>query len=1113
MKNNTRVPFFLLCVLSIALVPNPRVFGQAVTASVVGQVSDSTGAVLPGAKVTLTNQQTGITASAVTNKSGNYEFAYVQPGVYTVSVVLQSFQKSLRTNVDVIVNSTLRVDVKLTVGSVAQTVTVNSEAPVIETDRADVAGVITPVQTAELPVGANRNFQTLESLIPGVSATYKEHSSFMNAQNAQNFTVNGQDELSSNLSIEGVNDNVRSGELSGAYVPPAAAIQTVAVETNNYAPEFGRSTGAVTNVILKSGTNHFHGSLYEYNGVAATSARSYFNNTGTLPGYTDNYWGGTIGGPIRKNRTFFFADFLRSSDHNGLYSLFTIPTEAFDTGDLSASPTAIYDPATGNPNGTGRQQFITNGVANVIPANRIDPISAKLIALLPKPNLPGLTDNWQGDLPFDVDTQSYDGKLNQDVGQNDHLVVRYSYEKVTTYQGPAFGEAGGPGGTSAGFEGTGLDNTWALGIESTHVFSPTLVMETRVGVNHFWNTAQQVDYGTDATTALGIPGINISPFNSGITTIQVTDYSEPLIGYNNGLPWARGETHIDLNNAFTWVKGNHTFKFGWEIQRVRDDLLQGQSPNPRGVYTYDNGQTALNATPSPASGFANAWAAFLLDVPDSAGLAAAVSDLAWRQSQFAGYAQDTWQISPKLTATYGVRYETYEPYKPRAAGGYSDYDPSTNTERLAGIGTVPLDEGMPWNKADFGPRLGIAYRASRRTVVRAGFGTSYDPMAGVGYAHNYPETTSYNYPAPSTFEAALNTSGQAVVFSQGFPPVTPYSIPSSGIIPAPKGQAGTVLNLNYKDPYVMSYSLAVERILRGGWTATVSYVGNLGRHLNTGFGLNDGQVLGAGQAGEPLYIKFGQTAGASLQYGGTNSAYNALQARLDHRFRNGFLWTSSYAWQKATGYESGGVSGPGGLSFNYLPAFRRNYGVLTYNSPQTYSQSLVYDLPFGQKQRFLANSSPVIRDIVGGWKVSDVLFMGVGFPITFTASSTGLNTPGSDQVPDLIAPFKKLGGIGPNHPYFDKSSFATPVGAVFGDMGLNGYSGPALITNNTSLLRDITIHESTYLELRMDAFNSLNHPAFAVPTGSMTSASFGQVTAMSGSYNPRQLQFAATLTF
>jgi hypothetical protein len=1103
----------LLCALSMVLALSQKGFGQAVTASVVGQVSDTSGAALPEAKVVLTNQQTGITTTALTNTSGNYEFPYVVPGVYAVSVTHQNFEQSVRRNVEVIVNSTVRVDVQLTIGSIDQTVTVNSEAPEIETDRADVVGVITPEQTMELPVGNNRNFQSLTTLLPGVSPTFQEHSSFMNAQNAENFDVNGQDELSSNIQIEGIDDNVRSGELQGAYIPPAAAIQTVDVETNNYAPEFGRSTGAVTNVTLKSGTNKFHGSLYEYNGVAATSARSYFNNTAPLPGYTDNYYGGTIGGPIRRNHTFFFADFLRYSNHNAIYSLFTIPTQAFDTGDLSASPTAIYDPDTGNANGTGRTQFVTNNVPNVIPSSRIDPIAKALVALLPLPNLPGVTNNWQANLPFDVDTDSVDGKLDQSVGKSDHLVGRYSFEQAKTYQAPAFGMAGGPGGSTAGFQGTGIDTIYAIGIEYTHVFSPTLVMEARAGVDHYWNTAQQTDYGTDASTAIGIPGINTSPFNSGITTIQVTDYSTPLIGYNNGLPWARGETNIDMVNNWTKIARNHTFKFGWEIRRVRDDLLQGQSPNPRGVYQYENGETALNATPSPASGYANAWAAFLLDVPYSAGLAASVSDLAWRQSQYFGFAQDTYQLSHKLTITYGLRYEVYQPYKPRKAGGFSDYDPTTNSFDIAGVGGVPLDLGMPWNKANFAPRLGIAYRVTNRTVVRTGFGISFDPMAGVGYAHNYPDITSDNYPAPNTYAPALNPSNQPVLLSQGFPPVTPVAIPSDGILPAPIGQAGTVLNLKYKDPYVMSYSLTVERILPGGWTASVAYVGNEGRQLNTSASLNAGQVLGAGEAGEPLYAKFGQTAAATLLYEGTSSVYNSLQARLDHRFANGLSWTSSYSWQKALGFESGGVSGPGSLSFNYVPAFHRNYGVLLFNAPQTYSQSVVYALPFGQDKKFFSNSSVLSRYIIGGWRISDIWFMGVGFPIQFTASATGLNTPGSDQVPNLVAPFKKLKGIGTAHPWFNVSSFATPVGATFGNMGLNSYSGPGLVTNNTSLLKEVPIHESLSFEFRVDALNSLNHPTFANPTAAMTSASFGYVAATSQSYAPRTFTFAGTLNF
>jgi hypothetical protein len=1103
---------FLLCALLITLALSPQVFGQAVTATLVGQVSDLTGDVVPTAKVTITNQQTGTATSVMTNESGNYEFPFVTPGVYTVSVTHEGFKASVTKNVNVAVNTTVRVEAKLTVGSVVESITVSSETPVLETDRADVNGQITSQQVADMPVGNNRNFQALETLIPGVAPSSYDHSSFFDAQNAQNFSVNGQSELTNNLQLEGIDDNERSGELQGVYIPPAAAIQTVDVETNNYAPEFGRANGAITNVVLKSGTNQFHGSVYEFNSVAATSARSYFNNTGVLPGFTNNYFGGTIGGPIRKNRTFFFADVLRYSNHNSNYNLLTIPTAAFRTGDLSASPTAIYDPNTGNSNGTGRQQFITNGTPNVIPAARINPISTKLIALLPLPNIPGagFTNNYQETLGYSVDTNQFDGKLDQNIGKNDHLVIRYSFENNKTFQQPAFGLAGGPGGSTAGFQGTGINTVYSTAGEYTHVFSDNLVTEARLGVDHYYNTAQQSDYGSTASTDLGIPGINDSAFNSGITTIQIADYSTPLIGYNNGLPWQRGETNIDAVNNWTKIIKNHTFKFGWELRRVRDDLLQGQNPNPRGVYQYESGETALNAPTPPASGFANAWAAFLLDVPYTAGIDAIVNDLSFRQTLYFGFVQDTFQASSKLTFTYGLRWELYQPLAPKRKGGYSQYDPSTNSLLVAGYGNVPLNLGMPWNNKDFAPRMGFAFRPTHTTVLRGGFGASYDPWQGVGYANNYPVNSNTSFASLNSFSTALNQSGQPVTLSQGFPLSVAPVIPSTGIITnAPTSSAYSTMNTKYKDPYAMSYSLTIEQVLSGGWTASIAYVGNQGRQVPGHPDLNAGLVLGAGAAGQPEYATFGRTASNSLLLQGTNSNYNSLQARLNHHFSKGFLWTSAYTWQKAMGFTSNSVSGPGAFNFNI--DFSRNYSVLNYTAPQTYSQSVVYDLPFGHNKSFLSNSNSLVSSIVSGWKVSDVLIMSTGLPLNFTASTSGINAPSNIQVPNEISPFKKLKGIGTSHPWFDTSSFTQPVGAVFGNMGQEVYKGPGQITMNTSMFRSFPIHDSVSLELRMDALNSLNHPTFAAPNTSLTSSSFGQVTAITGA--ARTLQFAGTLSF
>jgi hypothetical protein len=1095
----------LLCGLLIAVVSGPRVFGQAVTATLVGQVSDAAGAAVGTAEVTITQQQTGVTTARMTNESGNYEFTFLPPGIYTVSVKHEGFDVTVIKEVHVAVNTTVRVDAKLNVGSLSQSVTVNDRAPMLQTDRADVSGQIESKQIVDLPVGSSRNFQSLETLIPGVSPAIYDHSSFFDAQNSQSFQVNGQQEAANNLQFEGIDDNERTGELQ-VYIPPAAAIETVDVETSNYAPEFGRAAGAVTNVTMKSGTNHFHGSAYEFNSVAATSARSYFNNTGKFPGFTNNYYGGTIGGPIHKDRTFFFADFLRYTNHSGVYNLFTVPTAAFRTGDLSAGPTDIYDPNTGS-NGVGRQQFVTNGRKNVIPAGRISPVSQNIIALIPLPNIPGagFTNNYQATLGFRVDSNQYDVKLDQNIGKSDHFAYRYSFQHVTTVQDPAFGQAGGPGGSS-GFQGTGVNNTFNTAGNYTHVFSTSFYTEARLGVDHYFNTTRQTDYGSNAAAQIGIPGVNLDPFTSGLTSISVSGYSSPLVGYSPGIPWLRGETNIDAVNNWTKIAGNHTIKFGGEVRRVRDDLTQGGVYGPRGQFTYANGQTALN-TPTFVSGFANAWASFLLDVPSQVGRDVNIGDASFRQTLYFGFAQDTWQALPNLTLTYGLRWEFYPPATPKRKGGFSQYDPSTNSLLVSGYGNVPMNLGLKVNDKNFEPRVGFAFRPTSATVLRGGYGISHTPLQGSYYANNYPVVQNIAYNSLSSYTPALNDSQQPATLAQGFPAAPQPLIPSTGIISnAPKTSLWYVVNPTYKDPYVMSYNLTLEQSLGGQWVADIAYVGNSGRQIPGSYNLNAGMVAGAGANGQPEFATFGRTANTQLILKGTNSNYNSLQARVTHHFADGLVWTSAYAYQKAMGYISNAGSPS---SFNFYIDFHRNYSVLNYNATHTYSQSFVYELPFGHNKRYLAHG--LVSSIVGGWQLSDVLSARTGTPLLFTASTSQLNAPSNIQVPNETSPFRKLHGIGTQHPWFDTTSFSQPIGPVFGNLGQNVYSGPGQLTMNTSAFRTFSLHESLSLQLRMDAFNSLNHPTFANPSASLTSTSFGRVTTTTGA--ARTLQFAGTLSF
>ncbi len=1071
---------------------SPGAWAQATTATLVGAVTDASSASVAHATVELTDQATGLHYTHATNDAGNYEFTFLPPGLYAVKITDTGYQTSLTRNVQVTVNTTVRTDVQLKTGDVSQTVTVTDQAPALQTDRADVSAQIQSQQIADLPVGNSRNFQALESLVPGVSAPIYDHSSFFDAQNSQSFNVNGQAETANNLQLEGIDDNERTGLLQ-VYVPPAAAIQTVDVETSNYAPEFGRSAGAVTNVILKSGTNDFHGSAYEYNEVSAVGARDYFNRTGKFPRFTNNYYGGTLGGPIIKNRTFFFGDFLRYSNHRGQFNLFTVPTVAFRNGDLSASPQPIYDPATGAADGTGRQRF-TN---NQIPADRFQPVSQAILALIPLPNTNGTntTNNYQVNTGFRQDTNTFDLKFDHKLNASDQLSYRYSWQHTNTVQDPAFRLAGGPGASG----GNGFNHVYNTAAEYTHLFSPTLFTDVRVGVNHYRNSVRQSDYGTDASTAVGIPGVNVSPFTSGLANVTINTYSGPIVGYSGSYPWDRGESNIDFANNWTRILGNHSLRFGAEIRRVRDDLTQGQTYGPRGAYTYADGQTS---TPGAKTAFGNDFASFLLDVPNTVGRDVNVNDASWRQTLYFGYVQDTFQATHNLTLTYGLRWEFYPPATPKRTGGFSQYNPATNSLLIAGYGATPKDLNLKVNYRDFQPRIGVAYRAGSRAVVRAGFGISNTPFQDNNYAFNYPVRQNLAFNAPSTYVSSPRN------LEAGFPAAPVVPIPASGILAnAPIASQWTEVNPNYKDPTIMSYNLTVEEDLGGGWVGNIAYVGNVGRQIPAYYNLNAGLVAGAGSRGQPEFLTFGRTAVTNLMGKGTNSNYNGLQARLLHRFNNGLSATSGYAYQKAMGFVST-TTGLGGFNFYLDPA--RDYAPLNWNRTHTFTQSFSYETPFGHGKRYLPNGPA--GDILGGWQVSGVLSADTGTPLFITASASGLNAPGNTQVPNLIAPFRRLHGIGTRRQWFDRNSFAAPAQGVLGNLGKNVYSGPGFVTFDSTLTRTFPIHERLALELRADAFNALNHPAFANPTADSTSQSFGQVTATANSA-ARVLQFAGTLTF
>ena len=1122
------------------------VMGQAVNATLLGTVTDSSGAAVAEAKVTATETKTGLSRSTTTNDSGNYAFADLPPGQYEVATEKQGFKKAVRSAVDVVVNTDTRVNLTLEPGAITESVVVNAETPILQTDRADVGAKIESKQVVDLPLGNNRNFQNLLNLVPGATRAHRVHSEFFNAQDSLSTEVNGQARLFNNLQIEGVDDNERTGLLQ-IYIPPAEAIQTVDVGTSNYTAEFGRAGGAVTNVILKSGTNDYHGAAYEFNRISALAAKPFFQTLAKAP-TTYNYYGGNVGGPILRNKLFFFGDILRIDDSRGKFDILAVPRDDFRGGNLSAGGSTIYDPyqttdathatlaldASGKPIPVA-PAFRTPFPNNTIPASRFSPLALKILALVPHTNVvnPGLSNNYQQNTRFLKNTTAFDTKFDFNRKDNDRFAFRFSRAVQSLNDQPIFGLAGGPKG--GGFQGTGEQHVQSGALNHTHVFSPSLIVETRVGVSHYRNIAHNSDFGSKASDALGITGVNLDAFTSGLTGIDIQNgFSSPMVGYSASLPWDRGETNINAVTNWTKIHRNHTFKWGVDVRRLRDDLVQAQTFSPRGVFRFGTNTTALvtsNTTSATSRG--NNFAAFLIDAPTEVGRDVSVISGSWRETELFSYGQDKWQPTSKLTLDVGLRWELYLPPTPQHSGGYSNYDPTTNTLVLAGIGGNPLNVGRDTSYHYFGPRFGLAYRITEQFVLRGGFGISFEPFPNNQYAWNYPVRQANGTNQVTAGALPIWPSGQIASMGFGFPSPAPAALPSSGVIsgvcqvPPVPGVACIGLNSqynvvdkNFQQPYVESWNLALERALPKNFVLDVAYVGNHGVDIPMDVDLNAAVAasVGATCPQRPLCALFGRTAATDFLFKPTSSNYHALQTRFNHRMSGGLLLTTSYTFAKALAYRSdvGDGGGNDGGSPSFYLNFQRNYMEVSNSRRHTFVQSVVYDLPFGKGKPLL--HSGWANWVAGGWQVSTVMTIMSGRPLDFSASGTALNAPGTRQTPNQVGSFRVLGGIGPapNGAWFDTSAFTainTPQTA--GNMSRFMFAGPRYFNLDAAMFKRFPVRERIGLELRAEAFSVSNTPHFDQPNGNASDAvGFGHITGtIGGADGNRTMELGVKLTF
>jgi len=1103
-------PGRVLCRLSVFLLLLTTLFAsrseaQVLYGSLTGNVTDSSGAAVPAAHIDATNTATGLVKRAQSDEHGVYLISDLQPGTYKVTISASPFGSTTLDNVQLDANAVRRADVQMQLAQVNQSVTVDASAAVLQTDMADVNTQLRSTQIANLPLGANRNFQTLFKLIPGSSPPIPSHSVAGNPSQSLAYSVNGTSNEQNLTRIDGTSDIFPWQENIIAYVPPAEAIGAVNIETASFDAEQGMAGGSVTNISIKSGTNDFHGSAWEYNTNSDLKARNFFYHGANNPKNILNQFGVAVGGPIVKNKLFFFVDWERFLLRQSVSGFQTVPTQALRQGNFAGLGTTIYDPTTpGSSNGVGRTPFPNNQ----IPTSMISPAAQKMIALIPQPNQPfGIANNFFGSASSKITRDNVDLKINYSPTDRSSLFGRYSAMPSFIFDPQALGPAGG-NTFDGGQPGNAPGLTQSAAIGGTYSFAPNLIIDGNIGYTRQRLAAENTDiaknYGRDV---LGIPGTNgTSTLEGGYPAFNIDGFSS-LGNANiyNPFLWRDNQYLAALN--LSWVKGSHSFRFGGEYIHFGLNHFQTQiAYGARGGFDFTGGLTSLKGGSAP--NLYNAWADFLLGLPQSMGKDVQyINPSTVRESSYGFYARDQWQVSHKLTINYGIRYEIY-PFATRDHFGGSRYDPANNLAYLGGLNGVPENTGVDVGVGQLAPRLGIAYRLGEKTVVRAGYGISIDPYSYVEMRDAYPAVISQQINGPNSYVAAGS-------LTTGLPPVVGPDI-SKGSFPLPTDVGTLTFPKKINRGYIESYNFTVQRDIGGGINAQAAYVGTRSIRQFSSININAGGP-GSGSAGTPLYKAWGNANEVDLVEPFNTSSYNSLQAQVSRRMSSGAQLGAVYTFSKAIDYTDAADSN---LTWSWQPMWSRNKALAGYDRTHNFQLYGTYELPFGRGRRWAENG--VAAAIAGGWTLNAILSRESGTPFTVTSSGASVNAPGNTQTANqVLSNVRILGGHGPNQPYFDPYAFAPVTGVQFGTSGRNILRGPGLFNLDASVFRDFTVTERIKLQFRAEAFGATNTPQFANPSATVSNAvvSSGTITGYNGydiissASGERQVRFALKLSF
>lgn len=1128
----------VLC-FAVAALCGISLVAQVTTGTILGNVRDGTGASVSEASITIKEVSKGTTQTYKTDENGGFYAPFLIPGTYQITVEKAGFRKQASQNFDLQVDQKARIDFALEVGQVTESIEVTAAAPLVRSESAELGSVVTERPIRELPLNG-RNFAQLVYLAPNVTPGQQGENlsgaSSFNPRAASNFNALGSQANTNAWLVDGIDNNEYT--FNTVIVQPSIeSVREFKVLTGTYSAEFGRGAGVVS-VSTKSGGNDVHGNLFEFFRNDVLDARNYFNAyPQAKPPYRRNQFGAVFSGPVYlpkiyngKNKTFFFMDYFGMRERKGLTFVNTVPTADNRTGnfanftDTKGNLIKIYDPLTTrlNPafdstkpvNASNPQYLRDPFTGNVIPSNRINPVALNVASIYPLPNAPGNFNNYTSSLPRSLTDDGFTNRVDHQISQFDSLFVRYSFEtfRLSAPQGQANCCLPTPvdaaskydlGPYVAGIQVTDL-TTQGLAINETHVFRPNLVNEFRGGFARTNPFTRQSDFGHSADTSLGIQGVNVSQYSSGISNINVTDFTG-LSGGPGFLPANPRQTHWQLEDGISWTLGKHQLRFGYRyVRRMTSPYTGPPGGGPRGDMTFGKNFTNDPVTNTQGTGLAT----LLLGYISAGGGRSILLEPYYTTNQdHSLYFQDDWRVSSNLTLNLGVRWDAFVP-DVEIRNRLVNFDLTHLTMAYAGEGGISNTAGKETQHHNFGPRIGMAYNVggSGKTIIRSGFGVSYFPelpsgsnMLGEQVPYVISQTPFGNIPTNPTNFSTIPTINQPFPAIQTVKPTTTAALNASPVGILGHGFAN-------QTPSMMTWNFNIERQISSSMMAEIAYAGSHSIHLVYGYNPNELQPgIGSVQS-RRLLQPINNISSITVFDPRNSSTYQGLSGKLEKRFASGLQFMAGYTYAKNLDYGGSAASGGGSVGNpQTITNIKAGRGPSGFDIKHRFVGNFLYELPFGKGKRWV--SSGPMQWVVGGWMLSGISTLQSGRPFSVSLAA-GVNN-GATSWPNRIGP-----GTLPNPDrqlWFNPADFVAPSPNTYGNVARGVLYGPSQVNFDISFVKNNRIKERYNVQFRLDTFNLTNTPFFGFPNASIGSPTVGQITSTNS--DNRDLQLALKFEF